>query len=349
MEVTVQFDIDVGDTYRQWAMALSDAELAERTELLDQLPAHIIDCHAHATNAESVGSLSAYGKSQARSSFPVWLVRHSDAMREFLYGERRVARYLMAHPFRGIDHRRANDYLLFSAGPDDRITLCGLPDDREYTVRQLRSDRFAALKMYPHYREPPYQRLDEYFPDWALAAAAAAGVPAIVHLPLPLADCIDNVLAVARRNQGTQLVLAHLGRQHAVDQVSVRAFEAAAALPQISADTSMVIEREVHQLALCAFGPHRVLYGSDEPFNLLRYTAFQHPEHGYRLTAKQPYHWLDEAMYEQYRHLAQGAHLVHLQVLRSLIEAVRNEFGAELPAVLQSIFHDNAKRVFAAN
>jgi hypothetical protein len=340
--------VGVGATYLRWALDLSESEQRERDRLLSRLPEVVVDAHIHSTDADSVGAISEYGWAQARSSFPEWPVPGSDQIRSFLYGNRRVRRLFMAHPFCGIDHRRANRYLLSAIGPDDRVLLCGLPDDSTYTTVELASGRYSGLKMYPHYREPPYGQLDEYFPDWAMTAAADAGVPAVVHLPLPLAECVDDLLVLADRHPRTRIVLAHLGRQSRVNDAAVTAFARAAERPHVAMDTSMATDAGVHELAYATFGPRRVLYGSDEPFNLLRYSTYQHPTLGLRLIGPRRYHWLAEKDFAAYRHLGVDAHLVHLQVLRAIVDTTDRIFGAaEAPGVLRQVFHHNAADWFS--
>jgi hypothetical protein len=325
---------------------LSTAEQEERADLLMRMPARIVDCHSHSSGPESFVALSEYGWKQARSSFPVWTIPDSNSVRTFLYGDREVSRLVMAYPFKGFDHRVANVRLLESVEPHDRVILCGIPHDRRYTEQQLRSGRYAGLKMYPHSREPPYEHVGEYFPDWALRAAGVAGVPAIVHVPAPLAHCADDVIALAAQHPETRFVLAHLGRQATADADARRAFARVGHFSNVRMDTSMVLARPVHELALSTFGPDRVLYGSDEPFNLLRYVGYQHPERGYRLVAPRQYHWLDEADFHRYRHLARDAMLVHLQVVRALFDSVDALFGTESDGVLAAIFGDNAATWF---
>jgi hypothetical protein len=203
--------------------------------------------------------------------------------------------------------------------------------------------------MYPHYREPPYGRIDEYFPDWALQAAGEADVPVILHVARPLASCADEVIELTARHPQTRFVLAHLGRQDATDGDVRSAFIKVAAYDNVCMDTSMALAHSVHQLALTTFGPARVLYGSDEPFNLLRYVGYQHPERGYRLVGPRRYHWLDEADFERFRHLAHYAMLVHLQVLRALVDSVDALFPMDSDRVLASIFRANASEWFNLN
>lgn len=332
----------------RWALDESQAERGMRAEILSRLPTTIMDVHSHANGSDAVGTLSASGWRQPRSSFPSWSVAETYTLRSYLFGKARVRSLIMAQPYRGIDHRKANSYLLANVTPPDLVTLCGLPDDIKYTINEIQSGRYAALKMYPHYAEPAYSTVKEYFPFEVVAAAARQHMPLILHLPRPLSQCVDEVIEVAENFLDARIVLAHLGREsEATDQVRW-AMRRVSMLPQVAMDCSMAVEPDVHRLALEVFGADRVMYGSDTPMNLLRFCSFRHPRFGYRLMSKHRYHWLDEEMFAEYSHLARNAVLAHWQVLHCLIGAVDQIFGSTTEAVLEQIFSKNAENWFAA-
>jgi hypothetical protein len=139
----MQPDARVGEEYLRWALDLSAAEQEERAALLVRLPERIVDCHSHSNFRDSIVAISEYGWNQARASFPVWTIADSESVRTFLYGDSEIMRLVMAHPYKGVDHRRANESLLASVSEGDRVVLCGLPDDRDYTVEYLRSGRYV--------------------------------------------------------------------------------------------------------------------------------------------------------------------------------------------------------------
>lgn len=337
---------DVGDEYLQWALELSDDESAIRAEVLGRLPRSIVDSHAHSSPGSALLGLSPYAWAQPRSSFPSWTAEQSVAVRMFLYGDRHVARRVMAHPYQGFDHKAANSYLLRTRSESDEVILCGLVDDRRYTVDQLASGEYCGLKMYQAYREPPFERVQDYFPVCAMEAAGAACVPVVLHLAQSLDSCVSEVEALAAAHPDVPIVLAHLGRM-ICDEAQARAsFDRVVSSTNVYVDCSMAIHLPVHRAAFEVLGPERVLFGSDEPFNLLRYVAFAHPELGTRLVSPRRYHWIDEDLFLTYRHLARRAVLVHLQVLSLVLDAFEDACGIDAAAALECVFHDNGARLF---
>jgi Amidohydrolase len=335
----------VGDLYASWAAPADDVERVRRRQTVERLPARVVDAHAHANGAEAVIGLSAFGWTQTRSSFPTWSVADSARMRQSLYGDRDVARLWIAQPYAGIDHRVANAYLLQHRGPGDLVALCGLPDDPHYTCEQLETGRYAALKMYPFIREPPFTRISEYFPQWACRAAVAAAVPLILHVPSPLHQCVEEVVALARDHPNLSVILAHLGRESTAHEPTRRAFMTVALLGNVAADTSMARSHDVHLLALDVLGPDKVLFGSDEPFNLLRYTSVVDEQRGVVNVPPRPYHWVATDVYERHRLAVATAEILHFQVLDCLLAAVDRLHGADEKSVLDKVFFRNAQRL----
>jgi hypothetical protein len=333
----------VGQKYLQWAREMTAEEAAERMDLLQRLPAHITDVHTHANGADAACELSPFAWTQVRSSFPEWSLDDSAAVTSLLYGDRSITRLWIAQPYHGINHRAANRYLLEHAPLGDMVALCGLPDDPVYTTSEIQRGLYAALKMYPHYREPPYQRLAEYFPDWCLSAAQAAGLAAIVHLPLPLSECVPDVISVARRFPHLKIVLAHLGRQMSADQPARIAFQTAARCQNVAVDTSMRPEQAVHELALQTFGPQRVIFGSDEPFNLLRYVKIFDRVLGRHNVSQRQYHWVPAEVHRAHADAAAAASLLHFQVIRAILAAVARVFPDVVDDVIPRIFDANAR------
>lgn len=71
-------------------------------------------------------------------------------------------------------------------------------------------------------------------------------------------------------------------------------------------------------MVLRVVGTEKVMYGSDELLNLIRSTPNMHPEKGERLATEYPYHWVDNADYQAYKHLATGVTYTHWQTLQAV-------------------------------
>lgn len=338
--------LKVGNRYLDWILSQPpEGEQILRQRLLARLPAHVIDCHAHVNGPGAASDLSDYGWAQRRSSFPEWSIESDAVVRELLYGQRIVRRLWMPQPHKGVDHKKANSYIVANKPSHDLAILCGLPDDRSYTVGELETGQYVALKMYPHYVEPPFEAVRDYFPDWALSAAQSNGLPIVLHLPHPLWQCHVEVLKLAEDYPDLRVVLAHLGRESSVSQAAETAFRAIGDYPNIMMDTSMATDRQVFQLAFAELGFERIMYGSDEPFNLLRYTKVDDPERGSIIVSSYPYHWNEPWMLSAYGFYARTAPMLHLQVLEALLDTIGY---AATPAerVLDAIFWSTAEQVF---
>lgn len=330
------------DAYLAFAHDLSQAEASLRDEYLRWLPTVVFDIHSHANGGAAYLGLSKHGQRQVRSSFPRWSLTDSTAVRGLLYGNRKVRFLRFAQPYRGIDHRAANNYLSDNTPAGDLLALCGLPDDSDYTTNQLRSGRWTALKMYPHYFEPAATELAQFFPDDIVATAAELRIPLILHPHTPITSCYRELLALVQRHPDVRIILAHLGREFTATEKLPEIWRLLSEVPGLVADTSMVCDSAVVASAIQHLGASRVIYGSDEPCNLLRYVSYQHPELGRRVSSDFPYHWLREDLRREYGYIGKGAWLIHFQSIRAILEAISVVAGSACSPLAQAIFHDNA-------
>lgn len=251
-----------------------------------------------------------------------------------------------SHVFRGIDHRIVNSYLIAESASTDRVALYGLPDDEEYTVEELRTGRYSALKMYYLYLEPPGTEIYQYFPPRILREAERLGVPIILHLPRRITQCLPDLLRLISDFPRLTVVLAHLGLTKMPVPGLAEAYASVAVHDNIFMDTAMVPSAEVVKMALAAFGSKRILFGSDEPVSMVRAVVYAHPDLGQRLITEYPYHWVNPEEHRSFRHLAKGAMHGLWPALRAIKEAVESLDEEERSKARQRIFHNNAVKVF---
>ena len=248
-----------------------------------------------------------------------------------------------AKTFRGIDHRAANLYLLEQSDAEDRVALYGLPDDPEYTIGMLAHSRVSALKMYYSYLEPPAMEIYQYFPKVILEEAQSRSVPIILHPPRRITMCLDQILTLAKDFPRLRVCLAHLSLTKSIVPGLEEAFAEITRLPRIYFDTALVPSAEVVEMALRVVGPERIMYGSDEPLNLIRSTPYVHPEKGERLATEYQYHWVDHIDYQMHKHLATGVTHAHWQALQAVKTAISSLPDREQDMAKQKLFHNNAK------
>ncbi|MGL4743366.1 MAG: amidohydrolase family protein [Dermatophilaceae bacterium] len=310
---------------------------------MNRLPDRLLDVHVHANGRAAVGEISAFGWSQPRSTFPGWSVADTRAVERLMFGDRHVDRLWIPQPWLGIDFRQAAAHLLEHRRPGELVALCADLDDPEYTLRELDTGRYAAVKSYPFMREPPYARVADYFPNWLCAAAADAAAPLVLHLARPLDQCLREVVSLLEAHPALHVDLAHLGRVSPNASGVAEAFTVVGASGRVWADTSMVTADAVVELALQHLSPSRVMYGSDAPCNLLRVMPVDDPELGRVNASTHDYHWSSAPGQARYGSASQGVDIVHFQSLAAVLAAVDRLAGPAPTSVLDAVFDANAR------
>jgi len=318
-------DLPIGD-YFAHAYRLSPEEIRVRDELMDWIPDRIIDAHAHCNLPEHVVEINPRARMHMLSTFPYFTLGDSERLRTMFFPGKELRSLRFAKTFRGLNHRAANDYLLEQSPVEDRIALFGLPEDVEYTNLMLAHPRVSALKMYWSYVEPPAETIYDFFRPEILEVAQALDIPLVLHLPKMIVWSIGDLLQVARDFPQLRMVLAHLGLSKLVVPGLEEAFTEAAKIDTIFMDTALNPSADVVTMSLRIFGPERLMFGSDEPLNLIRSVPYQHPEKGQRIVSDYPYHWVDQDEYRQYGHLAEGAthaHWLSMMAIKVAVERLR--------------------------
>jgi predicted TIM-barrel fold metal-dependent hydrolase len=343
------------ELYIQHALTLNDVEVQMRDELMPQLPDTIIDSHTHAAVPGEFDheTLPEHVHRHMMSTFPTFGISDSDQASELLFPGKVVAKARFAHAFAGIDKREVNDFLATETKPEDYAILFGVSEtaeDVEYTIAQIETGIYKGLKMYYFASDPPKYGLYEYFPRPILDAAQKAGIPIILHLPHSLYRSENEVEQLSQEYPDLRIILAHVGvanlPQPELDPI-LRHF---AQLPNVYVDTALVDADGIAVKALQHLGPQRVLYGSDEPLNLLRTVTYFNPElHTARVLTDFPYHWADPIEQTKYRSAAEKEfihnHWLQLTTLLDGIVATSNS-PAERQTATEMVFRTNAEKLF---
>ncbi|MBP6929409.1 MAG: amidohydrolase family protein [Candidatus Moranbacteria bacterium] len=334
------------DDYLRHALTFNDAERTQVARFAEWLPHEIIDGHVHCNTEEQVLDVPQKACCHMLSTFPYFSLEESYSVHGLLYPGKTVRCLRFPNAFRGIDQKRANAYLLDQSHPDDRVALFGLPEDVEYTRGMLSHERVSALKMYYSYVEPTAEVIYDCFPPRVLERAQQLDIPIVLHLPKVITRSQDDLAAMLKDFPSIRIVLAHLGLSKSVIPGLREAFLRFAEYPNVSMDTALNPSSEVVALAIETFGWRRIIFGSDEPLNLLRSRPYRHPVLGERLVTNYPYHWADPQEQREYAHLARN--LVHAQwlSLSALFDAIENLPADERESAKTHIFSQNAKRVY---
>ncbi|OJU88201.1 hypothetical protein BGO17_04500 [Candidatus Saccharibacteria bacterium 49-20] len=338
--------------YFAHSMKPTEYEIKFRDALNDQLPSNIVDVHVHASEADHFDITQAQSiLDKSASTFPETTIEQSQQIDTLLHPHMNVRKLRFAHAFRGINHRAVNSYLLENSPEQDRVALFGISENDEeieYTREELRSGQYSGLKMYYCSSSEEKTALYEYFPKPVLEVAEAVNVPIILHLPKTVSRSMDEIRAIVEDFPNLRIMLAHIGVTWTYPANFPATMAEVANYPNVFVDTSGVTNPSIVATALEQLGPERVLYGSDEPLNLLREFTYTNPELGPRLLTDYPYHWVHQDEYEANKHLLpENLMYCELQQVDALLVAIRSVASARhADAYIQSIFHDNGQREF---
>jgi hypothetical protein len=154
-------------------------------------------------------------------------------------------------------------------------------------------------------------------------------------------DNVKEVREIRRRYPDIVLVIAHLGRCY-TEAHAQEALPQFADDPGLMFDTSAVLNPASHRLALEHLGPHRLLYGSDNPIFYMRgrrqyagRTYINRTDYPFRFNRVREAPEV-EAAYTLYMY----------EDLRAIKQAC-DDLGMTERPLIESIFHDNAERLIA--
>jgi glutamate-1-semialdehyde 2,1-aminomutase len=323
-----------------WSWDDKDGNAAR--QLADRLPASVFDAHAHLYRLGDLGpdipALAAAGPATAdRGDWQRSLDR--------LLGRGRAANGLFfPYPTAACNVSAANAFLLqqLKGAPESRGLLLVTPRmSRPEAERLLDNPSIAGFKPYHVFSAsaPTFQApLASYLPEWAWELAHERGLVITLHMVRDRAladpDNQRDILSHASRFPNARLVLAHGARGfHAPNTVS--SIGLLKDLQNVWFDASGICEPASLVAILEAFGPRRLMWGSDFPVNELR---------GKCVTVGDNFAWINPERVD----LPAGAPAVHpypvgVENLKALLDAA-DALSLD-PADLRDLFGDNARRL----
>lgn len=336
------------DEYLKFALQFTKEEKKLRDFFMQWLPERIIDWHVHNGHPDFVGEIDDFIWNHPACSFSDFTIEQSSGIREKFYPGKKVSMLRFAMPFDGVDRRKLNYHLIRDCPPEDRIALYGIPTDIKYTVGMMSFFyvRVSALKMYRSFFVPPAKKIYQFFPKEILEEAQSRGVPIILHLPNTASNCVGEREQLICDFPELFVVLAHLRiYTEPLDDLE-EAYSSFSKSEMVRVDTSMVFSSEVLTLVLNYFGDERILYGSDEPLNLLRADVYQHPILGVRIMSDYPYHWIAKKEYLQFRHLVGNPIHAYWRSLTAIRDAISFLSEERQEVAKKRIFFSNSKQSF---
>jgi len=312
----------------------------------DWLPTNIIDCHAHYCESQHLLHMDKVTYNHMISTFPFFTLEESLNLRKIFFPKKNIFSLRFPMIFRGMDYKKVNQDLLEKSPVNDRVAILGSQKDIEYTINIMNEKRASALKMYYSFVLPPAETIYQIFPKEVLTVAQEKGIPIILHLPKIINYCLVDLLKLLKDFPGLKVVLAHLGLSKVVLPGMKEACLKVASFKNVFLDTSLITSPERVKLAIDCFGYERIMYGSDEPLNLIRSKPYLNPENGQRLITEFLYHWVDTKEHKDYGYLAKDLVHAHWSSLLALREAIELCSNIDKNSIKKAIFFENAKKVY---
>ncbi|HAS80441.1 MAG: hypothetical protein UR25_C0005G0061 [Candidatus Nomurabacteria bacterium GW2011_GWE1_32_28] len=332
--------------YLDYSLCLKAEEIDLIKSFTEWLPDKIIDCHVHCNLPEHVISMEEKIYKHMGSTFSSFSLEESQFLKNIFFPGKTVRSLRFAQVFRGINHYKANQYLLESSKQEDRVALFGLPEDEEYTISMLSNPRVSALKMYYSYVEPTATKIYEFFKPKILEEAQTLGIPIILHLPKIITESKGDLKQVLKDFPNLKISIAHLGSLKVLIPQLKSVFKEFTTYENIFLDTALNPSPEIVKLALDIFGEDRIMFGSDEPLYLIRSQVFIHPKKGQWLITEYLYHWVDEENHRLYSHLASGVIHSHWLSMNAIRSAINTFTAPERERIKEKVFYKNAKTFF---
>ncbi len=326
-------------------------------ELRPWLPKRIIDCHTHIWLKEHVTGVD----DALRSCAWPQMVAEDNSIEDLnetnrlLFPDNEVIPVLYSHAIVTVDLSQSNPYVRQSAArfgyPSLYLAHPGEP--AEQVERNVIEGGFSGLKVYlefaPSYLPKNEIRVFDFLTHEHLALCNRHGWVVQLHIPRPrrLADPVNyyQMLEIEEKYPDLQLLIAHLGRAYADEDIG-DALEALKDTKRMVWDFTANTNQNVMERILAAFGPERVIYGSDFP--IFRMKARRVVENGYYIN-EIPKGSLGDVSTDPHMREIDGAdgESITFFIYEEIASCIRaaNRLGLS-KADLEKIFFGNSARIF---
>jgi len=335
-----------------YSLAFSVEEKTMIQDIGKWLPGLIIDTHTHLTPSSCVEEIPVEIQKQMCATFTFLSIEESEKIKSDLYPNKEITSLRMAMPFKGINHRNVNTYLSESLSTINQSIFYGIPDDIDYTINEMRDEKFKALKMYPFYFINPDGSIYQYFKPEILKEANYLSLPIILHLPTKVTNCLNQLEELLNTFPKLPVILAHMGREREYTTELNKAYSILKEYPNLFLETSTILSADVFKSALENFGENRIIFGSDEPYNLIRATVVSLENKRQRFITTYNYNWVDEEEQKklslQFPDKTSSLVSMHFQNLYALKESLDQTFSSvqDRERVKNKIFFINAANIF---
>ncbi|MDZ4286522.1 MAG: aminotransferase class III-fold pyridoxal phosphate-dependent enzyme, partial [Prosthecobacter sp.] len=305
-----------------WAMAEpADLELFER-HLKDFVPPDAFDAHAHLWRIADLGA----PPSPMLAAGPAEVTRavYNQHVSTWMPGRCPRGGLFFPFPSGTLDVEAANQFLADQLlhDPHSRGLMMITPkQDPAAVEQQILQHDFAGFKVYHLFADRAdtfFAPSSEFIPEWAWEIAHRHRLVIMLHMVLPraLAEVSNQkyIRGHCEAYPGARLILAHAARGFC-GRHTVEGIDALRGLDNVFFDTSAVCEASGFEAILRAFGPTRLLFGTDFAVSEMRTRC---------VNLGDGYLWLNEADTNFSRSRFAKPTLLGLESLLALKEACEN-------------------------
>jgi predicted TIM-barrel fold metal-dependent hydrolase len=259
----------------------TDKEYYER-EIRDFLPERIIDAHTHVYKKDF--KIPGLADESKRSQKWPSLVAADNPIEDLLETYRitlpgqQVTPVIFNHPSIDYDQDKSNEYIAACSKANRFPALyCSRPEESaERVIGKIKAGGFLGVKVYlnfvPGYIPGNEIRIFDFLPPHQLEVLDAEKLIVMLHIPRParLRDPVNiaQMLEIDRRWPGVRLIIAHVGRAYAAEDLgdSLERLSQSKMWFDFSANTN----QEVFERTIRHIGPARMMFGSDLPVLRMR-------------------------------------------------------------------------------
>lgn len=337
------------EAYIKACFPLTDEERAIRDQILDLVPEVIIDIHSHAGLSAHAINMHSRFFNDLISTFPYFtMTQHKDAD-DILWGNKKVRHAIFAFPFEGVDIGSANQYINAS---DNQLAIPFVAADSnqlDLLKRELYSGKWKGVKAYYRQHSPDSRIITDFYPPAIMEVIDTQGLPLVLHLPNDLQNDGDELISLLEIYKNAKFVIAHMGFPDLEGtEKYTHILERLKSYNNIFFETSWSFSADAIRSVIEILGPDKLLYGSDQPLNLIRAIVVKHPTLGERVAVGIPYHWADPNEQQYYRDYLgidiTNIPIIHFQSIKAVLAAISGQSAdkSQRAELARKIFYNNS-------
>lgn len=323
-ETYIYKEIDT-KSYITAGLSLNNKENLIRDKVLDITPDTIIDVHAHANLPEDVVGLHSRFFNDIISTFPGFTVSQHRTTDQLLWGNKKDIKHVyFAFPFEGVDIEKSNKYISSVASDSDFPFYTSDNFQPRDTIQALKTGEWRGIKAYYRQRLPKSTNITDFYYPEILEVTNLKKLPIILHLPNNLERDFLELTSLLQRYNQTKFIIAHMGFPDR--STYPKLLSALKSFNNVFFETSWSMNGLAMKDVINILGPQKLLYGSDQPLNLIRAKVVTHPQLGERVAVSLPYHWADQKEQQYYRNelgiLVDEILTIHFQSLEAILYSI---------------------------